>query len=295
MKVAIIGSTGQLGTDLMKVLKDTNELIGLTHQDLEVTDYTSCLLLEKHRPDVIINTAAFHKTEQCEDEPLRAFSVNAIGARNVAMISKEVNATVVFISTDYVFDGSNNSPYTEDAPPNPINTYGISKLAGEFLTKLNPKHYVIRVASLFGVAGASGKGGNFIETMLKKASQNEPIGVVDDMWMSPTYTKDAAVMIKRIIEDKLPFGTYHATNQGSCTWFELAKQIFQLTGLNPALTPTKTDQVKAKAKRPMYSALTSTKLARHGVKAREWREALQDYLIEKGHLLAKQPKQPPTQ
>jgi dTDP-4-dehydrorhamnose reductase len=284
MRVIIIGSNGQLGTDLMKALKHEHETIGLTHQDMEVTDYNSCQILKKHRPDVIINTAAFHKTDQCEEEPIKTFAVNAIGAKNVATVSREVGATTIFISTDYVFDGSKNEPYTESDFPNPINTYGISKLAGELYTKQNPKHYIIRVASLFGVAGASGKGGNFIETMIAKAKKNEAISVVDDMWMSPTYTKDAASTIKKIIETKLPFGTYHATNQGYCTWFQFAQEIFKITNLNPNLTPIKTNQLQMKAKRPQFSALKSIKLPKYGIKMRDWKEALYDYLIEKGHI-----------
>jgi dTDP-4-dehydrorhamnose reductase len=287
MKIVVIGSTGQLGIDLMKALKHEHETIGLTHQDVEVTDYNSCQILKKHRPDVIINTAAFHKTDQCEEEPIKTFTVNAIGAKNVATASREVGATTIFISTDYVFDGSKNEPYTEEDFPNPINTYGISKLAGELYTKQNPKHYIIRVASLFGVAGASGKGGNFIETMMAKAKKNETISVVDDMWMSPTYTKDAASTIKKIIEAKLPFGTYHATNQGYCTWFQFAQEIFKITNLNPTLTPIKTNQLQMKAKRPQFSALKSIKLPKYGIKMRDWKEALYDYLIEKGHISPK--------
>jgi len=284
MKIAIIGSTGQLGTDLMKTLKHEHEAIGLTHQDIEVTNYNSCLILREHRPDVIINTAAFHKTDQCEEEPLKTFHVNAIGAKNVATISKEIQATTIFISTDYVFDGSKNEPYTEDDTANPINTYGISKLAGELYTKQNPKHYIVRLASLFGVAGASGKGGNFVETMITKAKKNEIISVVDDMWMSPTYTKDAATTIKKIIESNLPFGTYHVTNQGYCTWFQFSQEIFKQTGLNSTLKPIKTNQLQTKAKRPRFSALKSIKLPKHGLKMRDWKEALRHYLIEKGHI-----------
>ena len=291
MKITIIGSTGQLGTDLIKTLKHEHEVKGLTHQDIEVTDYNSCLILKKHNPNVIINTAAFHKTDQCEEKPLKTFSVNAIGARNIVTISKEIKAKTIFISTDYVFDGSKNEPYTEDDTPTPINTYGISKLAGELYTKQNPKHYIIRLASLFGVAGASGKGGNFVETMITKAKKNEPIRVVDDMWMSPTYTKDAATTIKKIIESNLPFGTYHATNQGYCTWFQFAKEIFKLLGLNPALTPIKTHQLKMKARRPKFSALESIKLPKYGIQRREWKQALNDYLIEKGHIQDNQPRE----
>ncbi len=284
MKIIIIGSTGQLGTDLMKTLKHKHEVIGLTHQDIEVTDYNSCLILKKHHPDVIINTAAFHKTDQCEEEPLKTFSVNAIGTRNVATISKEIGATTIFISTDYVFDGSKNEPYKEDDTPNPINTYGISKLAGELYTKQNPKHYIIRLASLFGVAGASGKGGNFVETMITKAKKNETIHVVDDMWMSPTYTKDAATTIKKIMELKLPFGTYHAANRGYCTWFQFAKEIFKITDLDPAIKPIRTHQLKTKARRPRFSALRSIKLPKYDIQMREWKEALHGYLIEKGRI-----------
>jgi len=291
MKIAIIGSTGQLGSDLVKTLKPEHEVVGLTHQDIEVTDYNSCLVLKKHNPTVIVNTAAFHKTDQCEEEPLKTFSVNAIGARNMAEISKEIKATTTFISTDYVFDSFKNEPYTEDDTPNPINTYGISKLAGELYTKQNPKHYIIRLASLFGVAGASGKGGNFVETMITRAKKNEPIRIVDDMWMSPTYTKDAAITIKKVIELKLPFGTYHATNQGYCTWFQFSKEIFKLTGLNPNLKPIKTDQLKMKAERPKFSALKSIKLPKYGIQMREWKQALHDYLTEKGHIQANKPRE----
>jgi dTDP-4-dehydrorhamnose reductase len=291
MKIVVIGSTGQLGTDLMKVLQYGHEAIGLIHKDIEVNDYDSCLILKEHHPDIIINTAAFHKTDQCEEEPQKTFSVNAIGARNIAAISKEIKAATIFISTDYVFDGSKNEPYTEDDIPTPINTYGISKLAGELYTKQNPKHYIIRLASLFGVAGASGKGGNFVETMIMKAKKNESITVVDDMWMSPTYTKDVAATIKKIVELKLPFGIYHATNQGYCTWFQFAKEIFKITGLNPTVEPIKTQQLKMKAERPKFSALKSIKLPKYGLQMREWKQALYDYLIEKGHIQNNQPRE----
>ncbi len=284
MKIAVIGANGQLGTDLMKVLKQGHEVIGLTHKDVEVTDPNSFSVLREQHPDVIVNTAAFHKVDQCEDEPLKAFSVNAIGARNIAAISKELGAVTVYISTDYVFDGAKKEPYTEDDFPAPLNTYGISKLAGEIYTRQNHRHYIFRVASLFGVAGASGKGGNFVETMISKAQKNEPISVVDDMWMSPTYTFDVANIIKAVLESKMPFGVYHATNDGCCTWFQFAKEIFNILGLTPSLTPIKTEQLPMKAKRPMFSALESVKLPRYGIQPRDWKQALREYLIAKGHL-----------
>ncbi|MEM3386072.1 MAG: dTDP-4-dehydrorhamnose reductase [Nitrososphaerales archaeon] len=284
MKIIVIGSTGQLGTDLMRVLGQDHEVVGLTHKEIEVTCPHSCKVLKMHNPHIVINTAAYVKVDQCEVEPEKAFAVNAIGAKNVTEASMEVGATTVFISTDYVFNGLKGQPYTEEDTPNPLNTYGISKLAGEFFTKQNPKHYILRVASLFGVVGASGKGGNFVETMIAKAKKNEPISVVDDMWISPTYTKDAALIIKKVLELQLPYGIYHATNKGYCTWFQFADVIFKLTGINADLKPIKTDQLQIKAKRPLFSALKSIKLKEYGIKVRDWKHALRDYLIEKGHI-----------
>ena len=284
MRIAVIGSNGQLGTDLVKVLSTEHDVIALTHDDIEVSDYSSCVVLKNQKPDVIINTAAFHKTDQCEVDSMKTFSVNALGARNIATISKEINATDVYISTDYVFNGAKNKPYTEEDTPTPINTYGISKIAGECFTTQTPKHYIIRVASVFGRAGASGKGGNFVETMIKKAKNNEKITVVDDMWMSPTYTKDASLLLKQMIENHIPYGVYHATNKDYCSWYQFAQEIFQLTGLTPDLKPTKTDPSYGKAKRPVFSALTSNKLGKHNLDARSWKEALKAYLLEKGHI-----------
>lgn len=285
MRIAVIGATGQLGTDLVKVLESEHEVISFSHADLEVANYDSCLILKKHQPNVIVNTAAFHKTDQCEEEPLKTFSVNTLGARNIALISKEIGATDVYISTDYVFDGQTKEPYTEDNLPSPINAYGVSKLAAELFTRQVPKHYIVRVASVFGVAGASGKGGNFVETMIKKAKNKEPITVVDDMWMSPTYTVDASFIVKGLLESNLPYGVYHATNKGYCSWYQFAEEIFALTKLTPVLNSTKTDPNYGKAKRPPFSALKSSKLSPYNLEPRGWKAALHAYLIEKGHIV----------
>jgi len=284
MKIAVIGSTGQLGTDLLKTLENEHNVIGLTHNDVEVSDYNSLTILKEHKPDIVINTAAFHKTDQCEEEPLKAFSINALGARNIAKITKEIDATTVYISTDYVFNGTKKEPYTEKDIPAPINTYGISKLAAEQFTKQNKKHYIIRIASVFGKAGASGKGGNFVETMINKAKKNEPLTVINDTWMSPTYTKDASSTIKKIAEKQLPYGIYHTTNKGYCSWYQFAEKIFQLTGLTPNIIPKKTHQLTMNAKRPLFSALKSIKLPQYNLEMPTWQSALLKYLIEKGHI-----------
>lgn len=281
MRYAIIG-IGQLGSDLTKTF---NEAIQLTHKDIEVTDLSRCEVLKEVKPDVIINTAAYHKTDECEDNPERSFLVNAVGARNVAKIASEIDAINIFISTDYVFDGRKETPYSEDDQPNPINVYGVSKYAGEMLTRyISDKHYIIRVSSLFGAAGASGKGGNFIETVISKARSGDGLNIVNDITMSPTYTKDAASAIKQIIDKELPYGIYHISNDGSCTWYEFAKEIFRIANIQARLRPITSDKYPTKAKRPANSALSIRKIKQYGIEMRDWREALDAYLREKWHV-----------
>jgi len=282
MKVVVIGATGQLGSDLVKVFED---VIPLTHRDIEVTDLSSCEILKELKPDVVINTAAYHKTDECEENPEKSFLVNSVGARNIALICKEIGAIDVYISTDYVFDGSKGEPYTEEDVPDPINVYGVSKYAGEILTRnICDRYYIVRVSSLFGIAGASGKGGNFVETMIKKGKSGDELYVIDDITMSPTYTKDAAVAIEKILSYKLPYSIYHVTNEGYCTWYEFAKAIFEITGIDAKLNPTTSDKYPTKAKRPKNSALSIEKIRSYGIDMRHWRDALRDYLTEKGYL-----------
>jgi len=282
MRVLITGANGQLGTDLCKVFKDEYELVSLTHADIEITDINSVKkALEHCKPDIVINTAAYVRVDDCEIYPEKAFLVNAVGVKNIAELSHILGAALVHISTDYVFDGKKGAPYTEDDTPNPINTYGISKLAGEYYAKLTEKYYIIRVSSLFGVAGAREKGGNFVETMIKKAKNKEKIAVVDDMIMSPTYTKDAARMIKKIIEKNLPYGIYHAANEGFCSWYEFAKKIFEFLNLNVELKSIKARDLNLRAKRPVFSALGNEKLSKYVFKMPNWQKALKEYLWEK--------------
>ncbi len=283
MKVAIIGAKGQLGSDLVKVFG--KEALPLTHNDIEISNPESCNVLKNTNANVVINTAAFHKTDSCEDFPEKTFSVNTVGAKNVAEVCKETDAINIYISTDYVFDGRKNRPYIENDIPNPINTYGLSKYVGEIFTRnYCEKYYVIRAASLFGYAGASGKGGNFIEAMINKAKEGGEIRVVDDMFMSPTYTKDVALIVKEIITKKLPFGIYHVTNQGYCSWFEFARNIFKILKLDANLKSIKTEELSFKARRPKNSSLENENLRKHRIKLRNWEEALTDYLKEKGHI-----------
>ena len=216
-----------------------------------------------------------------ELSPEKAFQVNAIGALNVARVASEIDAVNVYISTDYVFDGSKGEPYTEEDVPNPINVYGLSKCAGEIFTKnYSKKHYIVRVASLYGKAGASGKGGNFVEFMIQKAKRGEEIRVVDDQFMSPTYTKDVARTLKKFLELRPEFGVYHMVNEGFCSWYEFTKAIFEILGWDVEVKPIKSSELKRLAKRPRFSALKNKRLEELGLKMRPWKEALEEYLKE---------------
>ena len=279
MKVAVIGASGQLGADLVEVFGE--KAIPLTHKNLDVTDFESLKILKELKPDVIINTAAYVRVDDAELYPEKAFQVNSIGALNVAKIANEIDAINVYISTDYVFDGTKGEPYTEEDVPNPLNVYGLSKYAGEIFTRnYSKKYYIIRVASLYGKAGASGKGGNFIEFMIQKAKNREEIRVVDDMFMSPTYTKDVAITLKKFLELKPEFGAYHMVNEGYCSWYEFTKVIFEILGWDVEVKPIKSSELKRLAKRPRFSALENEKLEKLGLRMRPWKEALREYLKE---------------
>jgi dTDP-4-dehydrorhamnose reductase len=279
VKVAIIGSTGQLGSCALEAFG--KKALPLSHDEIEVKDIDSCRKVLKNI-DIVINCAAYVRVDDSEDYPNEAFMVNAIGARNIALVCNERNLKNVYISTDAVFDGVKRTPYHENDLPNPINVYGVSKYAGEIFTKnLCKKFYIIRSSSLFGKSGARGKGGNFVEWMINRAGNNEKIEVVDDVIMSPTYAKDAANMIKNIIEEKLPYGIYHVANQGCCSWFEFAKKIFEFSRIDAKLFPIKSREFKRKANTPKFSALESTKLNNYNLKMRNWGDALKGYLKER--------------
>jgi len=288
MRVLIIGVNGQLGTDLHRALKDF-EVVPLAHADIEITDMASVKKsLKKHKPDVVINTAAFVRVDDCEVEKDRAFLVNALGARNVAVAAQELGARLVHISTDYIFGGEGQPrsiPYTEFDTPVPVNTYGWSKLAGEeSVHHLCLRHFVIRSSSLFGVAGASGKGGNFVETMLRLAKERDELRVVKDQIFSPTYTKDLARKIIQLINTEY-YGIFHITNKGACSWYEFTREILRLAKLKTPVVPITSDQYPQKAKRPHYSVLDNYHLRLLGMDdLRPWPEALEDYMRSKGHI-----------
>ncbi len=280
-KILIVGSTGMLAFDLMRVLEKDYEVIGASRADFNVIDYAKAEnFIKINKPDVVVNTAAYHKTEECELNPEQSFAVNAIGAFNISKAAAACGAKIIFISTDYVFDGLKEF-FIESDMPNPLNVYGASKLAGENLTKIaNDNYYVIRTSWLFGIHQSS-KGHNFVTLMLEKAESGETIKVVNDQFGSPTYTRDLAVKIKELIDKNAPAGIYHITNSGSCSWHEFAKKIFELSNLKPNFEPINSKDRPSKIKRPKYSVLISENLKNQGIdNLRPWPEALGDFMLE---------------
>ncbi len=283
----MIGARGQLGSDLVRALERGGryEVAQLHHDQADVTDPNSLdTTLGDLRPNVVVNCAAFHRVEDCEKEPVRAFEVNALGSLNVARASEKLGAMCVFISSDYVFDG-NGAPYAEEDAAAPLNAYGASKVAGEHLLRQSCRRWVVaRVASLFGVAGASGKGGNFVETVLSRARAGQPLEVVDDITMSPTYAADAAHALERILAEA-PEGTFHVTNAGATSWYGLAHAALNLAGVEADLRPTSASSQTTAARRPRDSSLISRRLPAAAREVlRPWEEALEHYLAEKGHI-----------
>jgi len=282
MRVAIIGANGQLGTDLLAAFSaEGNTVRGLTHEDIEISNLESVSrALEEFRPDLVVNTAAMHHVENCEREPEKALAVNATGARNLALASRTMGGVLMHVSTDYVFDGGKGKPYVEDDNPIPLNAYGISKLAGEhFVRATTEKHFVVRTSGLYGKSPCRAKGGlNFIELMLKLARERGEVRVVDSEFVTPTSTAELAQQLVRLSRSQA-YGLYHATAEGSCSWYEFAREIFSLTGSKVQLHVAGANEFPAKVPRPKYSVLENQALKRHDLNMfKPWQSGLREYL-----------------
>jgi dTDP-4-dehydrorhamnose reductase len=287
MTTLLIGANGQLGRELRYSFND-HDLVPLTHADCEVTDPARVRdTFRKYRPELILNTAAYHRVDECEDHPARAFAVNAIVVRDLTIAAKEIGSVLVHFSTDYVYDGRQRRPYRETDPPGPLSVYATSKLAGEYFVRaILERHFVIRTCGLYGLAGSRGKGGNFIETMLRLAAEGREIRVVDDQVLTPTSAKELARKVRQLVETRA-YDLYHITNNGACSWYEFAAAIFEMVGLAPRLQQTTSAAFGARAKRPAYSVLDNANLRSVGLDdLRDWRDALKEYLEERQRLRA---------
>jgi dTDP-4-dehydrorhamnose reductase len=282
MDIALLGANGQLGTDLHRAL-DSHKVVPLTIDDFDVTDHARTrAVLTGLRPAAIVNTTAFLRVDDCETQAETAYAVNAASVLNLVRVANDLDAVFVHFSTDYVFDGTARQPYTEESQPFPLSVYANSKLAGELLVRAYAKKYfLIRSSGLYGCAGSMGKGGNFVETMLGKARRGETIRVVNDQTLTPTYTIDLANQVSILLSTR-HYGLFHATNEGSCSWFEFARAIFELAGVDAKLSPTTSSEYKAPAARPANSVLENARLKSLGLnRMRDWREALAAYLRDK--------------
>jgi len=282
MPIAVIGANGQLGSDLVAAFTDAGEAVrALTHADIEIANPSSVSsVLDQIQPQVIVNTAAMHHVENCEREPEKAFAVNAIGAKNLAVEARRLGAVLMHVSTDYVFDGSKGSPYVEEDSPRPLNAYGITKVAGEhFVRATTDRHFVIRSSGLYGTSLCRAKGGlNFVELMLKLAKERGEVRVVDSEFVTPTSTMELARQIIQLSRSDC-YGLYHATAEGSCSWYEFAQEIFALTDTPVRLKVAAPGEFPAKVVRPSYSVLENRALKSRGLNIfKPWQDALRNYL-----------------
>jgi dTDP-4-dehydrorhamnose reductase len=283
VRYAVLGAAGQLGRDLCPRLPD--EVIPLTREQIDLTrPETVRAVLEDLRPEVVINCAAYNFVDRAESEPEAAFAVNAWGARALALACHDLGCTLVHFSTDYVFglDETRDVPYAENDAPGPVSVYGLSKLAGEYQVRSNcPRHFVIRTCGLYGVWGSGGKGGNFVETMLRLATQGKPLRVVADQICTPSYTVDVASATAALIATSR-YGLYHLTNGGGCSWCDFARTIFETAGLSVDLTAIPSREYPTTARRPPYSVLAAKAYHALGLPAiRPWFEAVPAYLQER--------------
>jgi len=275
VRVLLFGAQGQLGREIFEILSGKHRLIPLTRSQADIADLDRVLkVIEEISPQVIINTAAFTEVDTCELQKEKAFLVNSIGPRNIAIGAERVKAKLFHISTDYVFDGKKEGPYYEYDPPSPINVYGWSKLLGEKMVKEQTnRFFILRVAWLY-----SPYRNNFVKTILKLAKEKEEIRVVDDQWGTPTSARDVARQIELLMRTEA-YGLYHCTSQGSCSRFEFAQQIIRLSGLKTRVIPVKSSEFPTLAKRPSNSVLENFMLKIQGFDIMpEWLESLKKEL-----------------
>ncbi len=286
MKILITGAKGQLGLKLKEILSSDFDLVLTDSDDMDITDKNKVdEVIGREKPDFIIHAAAYTQVDKAEENKELCMKINAEGTKNVAQIADKYGCALLYISTDFVFDGAKQVPYTEEDEPNPLSVYAESKYIGEKdIASLCDKYYILRVAWLFGELPEGHPGTNFVETMLKLASERDSLAVVSDQVGSPTYTGDLVEVINKIIntpdsQPPTPYGLYHFSGEGECSWYDFAKEIFKQSGVTIDLKPIESERYPQKAKRPPYSYLDKTKIKSElKMEVRSWREMLKEYL-----------------
>jgi dTDP-4-dehydrorhamnose reductase len=278
MKIFVAGAKGMLGRDVCETLEAQNHVLEKSDiDDFDLCDMNALLLrLSQFRPEVIINCAAYTNVDACETDVLNAYKGNAVIPANLATAANKFHAALVHISTDYVFDGEANTPYTEDVTPNPQSIYGKSKRLGELnVMGLTHRHFILRIQWLYGKHGK-----NFVKTMLSLAKSNPVLTVVDDQFGTPTYTRDVAAAISALIKTEA-YGVYHVSNVSCVSWYQFAKDIMELAGIDIPVVPCTTAEFPRPAKRPKFSVLDNTYFRARGFEPlRHYKDALRDYLKE---------------
>lgn len=281
MRIMVTGAGGMLGTDLCSALEVDHEVVARDIADFDIADHDATVeAIAGARPEAIVHAAAFTDVEACEDKRQEAFRANALGSMNVAAGAREAGAYLVYMSTDYVFDGRKREPYVEIDEPRPLNFYGLTKLYGErYVRELTSRHLIIRTSWLFGPNGR-----NFIDTIIAKARAGDDLKVVNDQRGCPTYTLDLARAVAAIIVKGLE-GVIHVTNSGEATWFDVASRALELAGVGTRIQPVPSQFYPVKAKRPPYSVLGSLVMESAGIPALPaWVEGVRDHLRRKGML-----------
>ncbi|CAN7722653.1 dTDP-4-dehydrorhamnose reductase [Paenibacillus sp. LjRoot153] len=279
MSIIVTGASGQLGQDIVKLFGAKNEVHGLGKNMLDITNEVQCFeIISGLRPEVIIHSAAYTAVDLAEMEEEKAFNVNSNGTRNLALAAEHIGAKFVYISTDYVFDGTTSGTYRETDITNPQSIYGKSKRAGEVhVQAISSKHFIVRTSWVYGLYG-----NNFVKTMLNLAKTRDKLKVVNDQYGSPTYTVDLALFLEKLIQTDR-YGIYHASNSGVCTWYDFACAIFEESGVNIKVDPCTTEEFPRPAPRPRNSAMEHAAIQANGFEdLRPWRDGLQAFINELG-------------
>jgi dTDP-4-dehydrorhamnose reductase len=280
-KVLIVGALGMLGRDLLKVFAKGYEVIGVDKEEIDITRQGATIkIIKEIVPTVVINAAGYTDVDGCEKKMRKAFAVNGEGARNLAKGCRDNGAKLVYISTDYIFDGEKKTPYRESDTPNPLNIYGESKLMGErYVEDLLDNYLIVRTQWLYGRHGR-----NFVETILALARERDKIEVVHDQKGAPTYTVDLSKAIAALIRKDLK-GTFHVSNRGACSWYDFALESVRLAGVGGVeIVPVSSTDLNRPAKRPLYSVFNCQRLQQEaGIEMRPWQETLKDYFARRGH------------
>lgn len=279
MRIALVGSRGQLGAALAAEFRGRVELTMFDRAALDITDPSAVAAAMDHLdPHVIINAAAYNAVDAAEDAPVDALQTNAFAVRSLARAARTADATLVHFSTDFVFDGTATAPYTEEDAPNPRSAYAVSKLLGEWFAFDAPRAYVLRVESLFDRAADGPPVKGSVAAIVSALQAGRTVRVFEDRTVSPTSVLDAARAVREMIDRQVPAGLYHCVNTGHCTWLELAREAARLLGVAPKLDIVRQADVKLKAERPQYCALSNAKLTNAGIVMPTWQSALAQYL-----------------